>query len=67
MVTGASGFIASWIVKCLLEKGYSVRGTVRSAAKGDYLVSLFSGKPFSYVIIPDFEVVGPCASTGSNF
>ncbi|KAG5227850.1 cinnamoyl-CoA reductase [Salix suchowensis] len=26
-VTGAGGFIASWIVKLLLEKGYSVRGT----------------------------------------
>lgn len=29
-VTGASGFIASWIVKLLLEKGYTVRGTVRN-------------------------------------
>ncbi|KAJ7964855.1 Cinnamoyl-CoA reductase [Quillaja saponaria] len=29
-VTGAGGFIASWIVKLLLEKGYSVRGTVRN-------------------------------------
>ena len=29
-VTGASGFIASWIVKMLLEKGYNVRGTVRN-------------------------------------
>ncbi|KAG0568830.1 hypothetical protein KC19_6G047900 [Ceratodon purpureus] len=29
-VTGASGFIASWIVKMLLEKGYNVKGTVRN-------------------------------------
>jgi len=29
-VTGAGGFIASWIVKLLLEKGYTVRGTVRN-------------------------------------
>ncbi len=29
-VTGASGFIASWLVKLLLERGYTVRGTVRS-------------------------------------
>ncbi|KAI3919136.1 hypothetical protein MKW98_016689 [Papaver atlanticum] len=29
-VTGAGGFIASWMVKILLEKGYSVRGTVRN-------------------------------------
>ncbi|XP_034920703.1 cinnamoyl-CoA reductase 1-like [Populus alba] len=31
-VTGAGGFIASWTVKLLLEKGYSVKGTVRSPA-----------------------------------
>lgn len=29
-VTGAAGYIASWIVKLLLEKGYTVRGTVRN-------------------------------------
>ncbi|KAJ3693333.1 hypothetical protein LUZ60_008813 [Juncus effusus] len=28
-VTGAGGFIASWLVKRLLEKGYTVRGTLR--------------------------------------
>ncbi len=31
LVTGANGFIASWIVCYLLEKGYKVRGTVRGA------------------------------------
>uniref|UniRef100_A0A0D9XB86 cinnamoyl-CoA reductase n=1 Tax=Leersia perrieri TaxID=77586 RepID=A0A0D9XB86_9ORYZ len=29
-VTGAGGFIASWLVKRLLELGYTVRGTVRN-------------------------------------
>lgn len=29
-VTGAGGFIASWMVKLLLERGYTVRGTVRN-------------------------------------
>ncbi|KAL8268622.1 hypothetical protein R6Q59_002420 [Mikania micrantha] len=29
-VTGASGFIASWIVKLLLDRGYTIRATVRS-------------------------------------
>ncbi|BBG99190.1 cinnamoyl coa reductase 1 [Prunus dulcis] len=29
-VTGAGGFIASWIVKLLLERGYIVRGTLRN-------------------------------------
>ena len=28
-VTGASGFVASWLVKRLLDHGYYVRGTVR--------------------------------------
>ena len=28
-VTGASGYIASWIVKLLLARGYTVRATVR--------------------------------------
>jgi GDP-D-mannose dehydratase len=31
-VTGVSGFVASHTAKLLLEKGYTVRGTVRSKA-----------------------------------
>lgn len=30
LVTGASGFLAGHIINILLEKGYKVRGTVRS-------------------------------------
>ncbi|KAJ0461850.1 putative cinnamyl-alcohol dehydrogenase [Helianthus annuus] len=29
-VTGASGCIASWLVKLLLDRGYTVHATVRS-------------------------------------
>uniref|UniRef100_A0A0C9S476 cinnamoyl-CoA reductase n=1 Tax=Wollemia nobilis TaxID=56998 RepID=A0A0C9S476_9CONI len=29
-VTGAGGFIASWLVKLLLERGYTVKGTLRN-------------------------------------
>ncbi|CAM0901999.1 unnamed protein product [Alopecurus aequalis] len=39
-VTGAGGFIASWLVKLLLEKGYTVHGTVRNPddiAKNEHL------------------------------
>jgi uncharacterized protein YbjT (DUF2867 family) len=33
-VTGAGGFVASWLVKLLLSKGhYAVRGTVRNPGK----------------------------------
>jgi len=28
-VTGASGYIASWVVKLLLDRGYTVKATVR--------------------------------------
>ncbi|TIB81278.1 NAD(P)-binding protein [Wallemia mellicola] len=38
LITGANGFVGSWTVLKLLEDGYSVRGTVRSADKGNYLV-----------------------------
>ncbi|KAM0912380.1 hypothetical protein ACQ4PT_012830 [Festuca glaucescens] len=31
-VTGASGYIASWLVKLLLGRGYTVRATVRDTA-----------------------------------
>ena len=35
LVTGASGFVGKWCVVKLLEKGYRVRGTVRSEAKAN--------------------------------
>ena len=37
LVTGASGFIGMHCILQLLEQGYQVRGTVRSAAKGERL------------------------------
>jgi len=38
-VTGASGFIGSWLVMRLMERGYTVRATVRDP--GVILTSLF--------------------------
>nr|XP_043616729.1 cinnamoyl-CoA reductase 1-like [Erigeron canadensis] len=45
-VTGAGGFIASWMVKLLLEKNYIVRGTVRNPddPKNDHLRELEGAK-----------------------
>lgn len=40
LVTGASGYIASWIIEFLLERGYRVRGTVRSKADSNRLEHL---------------------------
>ncbi|KAE9620238.1 putative cinnamyl-alcohol dehydrogenase [Lupinus albus] len=42
-VTGASGYIASWLVKFLLQRGYTVRATVRDPCnlkKIEHLVNL---------------------------
>lgn len=45
-VTGAAGFIGSWLVMRLLERGYIVRATVRDAGINFHffslLVTLFS-------------------------
>lgn len=35
LVSGASGYIGTHVVKTLLDRGYSVRGTVRSTANKD--------------------------------
>lgn len=35
LVTGASGFIAAWVIKYLLEKGYDVLGTGEICVSGD--------------------------------
>jgi cinnamoyl-CoA reductase len=45
-VTGAGGFVASWLVKLLLEKGYTVRGTVRNPddSKNDHLRNMEGAK-----------------------
>lgn len=47
-VTGVSGYIGSEVVKQLLEKGYTVRGTVRSKAntsKVQHLLKLADALP----------------------
>ncbi|XP_028758778.1 tetraketide alpha-pyrone reductase 1 isoform X2 [Neltuma alba] len=46
-VTGASGFIASWVVKLLLLRGYAVKATVRDpndSVKVDHLLKLDGAK-----------------------
>ncbi|VVA90398.1 unnamed protein product [Arabis nemorensis] len=46
-VTGASGYIASWIVKLLLLRGYTVNATVREPndqKKTDHLLALEGAK-----------------------
>ena len=48
LVTGGSGYIASWIIRLLLEKGHLVRTTVRDAsnkAKLGHLQTLAEAHP----------------------
>lgn len=40
LVTGATGYIASWIIKLLVDDGYSVHGTVRNLADKEKLAHL---------------------------
>ncbi len=42
LVTGASGFISKHILRELLERGYRVRGTVRSERRADEIRALFA-------------------------
>jgi NADPH-dependent methylglyoxal reductase len=44
LVSGATGFLALHIIGQLLEKGYTVIGSVRSRAKGEKIVKSFSQK-----------------------
>lgn len=46
-VTGASGFIASWLIKLLLDRGYTVKATVRDPndeKKNKHLLELDGAK-----------------------
>ncbi|KAL1740919.1 hypothetical protein HDZ31DRAFT_85154 [Schizophyllum fasciatum] len=60
LVTGANGYVAMWTVRTLLERGYAVRGTVRAAQKGEYLVRYFEkyGDRFELAIVPDITGEG---------
>ncbi|EIW55904.1 NAD-P-binding protein [Trametes versicolor FP-101664 SS1] len=60
LVTGANGYIAVWVVKSLLDAGFSVRGTVRSERKAGHLRTLFAsaGDKFEVVIVDDITKAG---------
>lgn len=61
LVTGANGYIAMWTVRLFLERGYSVRGTVRSEDKAkfvrDYFESIGFGEKFETIIVEDITKV----------
>lgn len=54
LVTGATGFIASHTILALIEKGYTVRATARSASKAEALnatLSKYAGKPIEIELV----------------
>ncbi len=59
LVTGANGYIAVWILQKLLDKGFTVRGTVRSEKSLPYLKQLFAkyGDKLEFVIVADITKV----------
>ncbi|THH31430.1 hypothetical protein EUX98_g2752 [Antrodiella citrinella] len=60
LVTGINGFTAMWFARALLEAGYSVRGTVRSASKGEHPKKYFKsfGSKLEIVVVPDITKDG---------
>ena len=52
LVTGINGFIAIWVAKTLLDRGYVVRGTSRSESKNEHLEAMFK----SYVEVGKLEL-----------
>lgn len=59
LVTGANGYVAVWVLKYLLERSFTVRGTIRSESKGAYLRELFKahGDKLEVVVVPDITKV----------
>ena len=64
LVSGANGYIAMWIVRTLLERGFAVRGAVRTEEKGKFMIEYFKslgyGDKFEVVIVDDITKVGNC-------
>ena len=59
LVTGATGFLAGWVIKTLLDHGYTVRGTVRSVDKGASVKRDFAeyGDKLEIVVVEDMCTV----------
>lgn len=48
LVSGSNGYIATWVVRTLLERGYRVRGTVRMKEKIKYMKEYFEKLGYTY-------------------
>ncbi|KAF5563470.1 aldehyde reductase II [Fusarium napiforme] len=57
LITGADGYIASVAVQVFLQRGYHVRGTVRSITANAWMKAFF-GSNFELVEVPDISTPG---------
>ena len=57
LVSGANGYIAMWVARTLLERGFAVRGTVRTEDKAKFIIEYFKslgyGDKFEVVVVDD--------------
>ena len=71
LVSGANGYIAMWIVRTLLERGFTVRGTVRTEDKGKFMIEYFKSlgydDKFEVVIVDDIIKVRVIGVFRHNF
>lgn len=60
LVTGANGYVATWMILYLLRRGYSVRAVVRSVSKATHIINMFKpyGTRFEICIVPDIVQEG---------
>ena len=60
LITGASGFVATWVVRSFLEAGYHVRGSVRSEETANNVRNSHPGynDQLSFVIVKDIAQKG---------
>jgi nucleoside-diphosphate-sugar epimerase len=62
LVSGANGYVAMWVVRTLLDRGFAVRGTVRTEVKGKFMIEYFKslgyGDMFEVAIVDDIVKVG---------
>ncbi|RDX50524.1 NAD dependent epimerase/dehydratase [Lentinus brumalis] len=60
LVTGVNGFIAGWVTQLLLEHGFTVRGTVRSAEKAIPIRNVLAayGDRLEITVVEDMTLPG---------
>lgn len=69
LITGANGYVAGPIVKLALEKGYKVRGSVRTESSASTLKAMFPkyAASLSTVLVPDITKVEDFESAIDDF